>query len=127
MENKSEKKRVLIVDDDYFMTRVLKMKFEQGGFEVLCANDGLEGLEKYKEAHPQVVITDVQMPRLDGWGLCTCISEYDEAQPELLIVITSRIEREQRNKITHFKNGHFADKPISPRKILQLVEDHLSH
>ncbi len=120
------KKKVLLVDDDRFMIRVLTMKLEQGGFEVFSAANGQEGFERYKQCRADVIITDLTMPRMNGWELCKSVSEYSEAQPSLMLVVTSRIEREEREKIKQFPNAQFADKPVSPKKILQLIQNHFT-
>jgi len=115
-------KRVLIVDDDRFIIRVLKMKLEQEGFQVFTAYNGYEGLEQIKEHGPQVVITDLNMPKMGGWELCSKIKELPDAQPNIIIT-TSLIEREEREKIKAFPNAKLIDKPVSPKEICILVED----
>ena len=115
-------KRVLIVDDDRFITRVLKMKLEQEGFQVFTAHNGCEGLEQIKKHGPQVVITDLNMPKMGGWELCSRIKELPDAQPNIIIT-TSLIEREEREKIKAFPNAKLIDKPVSPKEICSLVDD----
>jgi len=115
-------KRVLIVDDDRFITRVLKMKLEQEGFQVFTAHNGIEGLEQIKQHDPQVVITDLNMPKMGGWELCTKITELPDAHPNIIIT-TSLIEREEREKVKAFPNAKLIDKPVSPKEICILVEN----
>ena len=115
-------KRVLIVDDDRFIIRVLKMKLEQEGFQVFTAYNGYEGLEQIKQHDPQVVITDLNMPKMGGWELCSKIKELPVPQPNIIIT-TSLIEREEREKIKAFPNAKLIDKPVSPKEICILVED----
>ena len=115
-------KRVLIVDDDRFITRVLKMKLEQEGFQVFTAHNGCEGLEQIKKHGPQVVITDLNMPKMGGWELCSRIKELPDAQPNIIIT-TSLIEREEREKVKAFPNAKLIDKPVSPKEICSLVDD----
>ena len=115
-------KRVLIVDDDRFITRVLKMKLEQEGFQVFTAHNGCEGLEQIKKHGPQVVITDLNMPKMGGWELCSKIKELTDSQPNIIIT-TSLIEREEREKIKAFPNAKLIDKPVSPKEICSLVDD----
>ena len=119
-------KRVLIVDDDRFITRVLKMKLEQEGFQVFTAHNGCEGLEQIKRHDPQVVITDLHMPRMGGWELCSKIQELPDAQPNIIIT-TSLIEREEREKVKAFPNAKLIDKPVSPKEICTMVEDCFHH
>jgi CheY-like chemotaxis protein len=120
------KKKVLLVDDDRFMIRVLTMKLEQCGFEVFNANNGEKGFETFKQCLPDVVMTDLTMPRMNGWELCKKITEYTEAQPILIIIMSSRIEREERDKIKQFPRAQFADKPLSPKKVVQIVQNHFA-
>jgi len=115
-------KRVLIVDDDRFITRVLKMKLEQEGFQVFTAHNGCEGLEQIKKHDPQVVITDLNMPKMGGWELCSKIKELPDTQPNIIIT-TSLIEREEREKAKAFPNAKLIDKPVSPKEICTLVDD----
>ena len=115
-------KRVLIVDDDRFITRVLKMKLEQEGFQVFTAHNGCEGLEQIKKHDPQVVITDLNMPKMGGWELCSKIKELPDTQPNIIIT-TSLIEREEREKVKAFPNAKLIDKPVSPKEICTLVDD----
>lgn len=115
-------KRVLIVDDDRFITRVLKMKLEQEGFQVFTAHNGCEGLEQIKKHGPQVVITDLNMPKMGGWELCSRIKELPDAQPNIIIT-TSLIEREERERVKAFPNAKLIDKPVSPKEICTLVDD----
>ena len=119
-------KRVLIVDDDRFITRVLKIKFEQGGFQVFTAHNGANALEQVNKHHPQVVITDLNMPVMDGWELCSKINQVQNAKPDI-IVTTSLIERKEREKIKEFPNAKLIDKPVSPKEIFRLVQDCFQH
>jgi len=124
LENSKEahngSKRILIIDDDQFILRILKMKLEEGGYQVFVARDGCEGLENVKRYSPHLLITDVNMPRMDGLKLCKIINELQDDNPEI-IVISSLIDRCLREKIEGFPNVVFLDKPISPKKILSVV------
>ena len=119
-------KRVLIVDDDRFITRVLRMKLEQDGFQVFTAHNGAEGVEQFKKHNPQVVITDLNMPKMDGWGLCRNINESPQTKPSIIIA-TSLIEHKEREKVKAFPNAKLIDKPVSPKEICQLVQDCFEH
>ena len=61
--------RVLVIDDDPVIVELLRVNFDIEGFEVITADDGLEGLDRAKTDQPDVVLTDIMMPRLDGLGL----------------------------------------------------------
>ena len=121
-ENLNARKKVLIVDDDSYMIRVLSIKLEKGGYEVITASNGEAGLEKIKTCKPNVVISDVCMPKMNGWNMCRKIISYAEVQPDLIIIMTSMIEREEREKIKLLPNALFVPKPISPKNILMLIQ-----
>jgi OmpR family response regulator RpaB len=62
--------RVLVVEDDASLRRILELRLVMAGFEVTCAEDGLAGLDALDRVQPQVVVCDLMMPRLDGFGFC---------------------------------------------------------
>ena len=121
-QNTTNGKRVLIVDDDRFITRVLRMKLEQEGFQVFVAHNGSEGFEQVIKYKPQVVVTDLNMPIMNGWELCTQINQTSNEKPHILIT-TSLIEHSEREKIKEFSNAQLVDKPVSPREICSLIQE----
>jgi len=71
-------KKVLLVDDSRVARMTLKKAIEEFGHEIICeAKDGLEGVEKYKELKPDLIICDVEMPNLDGYGLMKQVKEFN--------------------------------------------------
>ena len=121
-DNPANGKRVLIVDDDRFITRVLRMKLEKEGFQVFIAHNGSEGFEQVIKHNPQVVITDLQMPLMNGWELCTKINQSHHKKPNIIIT-TSLIEHKEREKAKEFPNARLVDKPVSPKEICNLVQN----
>lgn len=117
----NQRKKVVLVDDDAFMIRVIKMKLEKAGYEVFSANNGLEGLEKIKEHKPNVVVADVCMPKMTGWEMCREVAACPDVAPDLIIIATSRIEREEREKINQVLNARFMEKPVSLKIILNTI------
>lgn len=115
-------KRVLIVDDDRFITRVLRMKLEQEGFQVFVAHNGSDGFKQVIKYKPQVVVTDLNMPIMNGWELCTQINQTPNEKPHIIIT-TSLIEHSEREKVKDFSNAQLVDKPVSPREICSLIQE----
>ena len=62
--------RVLVIEDDAALRKVLELRLTLEGFEVAVACDGQAGLDRIEEFHPDAVISDLMMPRLDGYGFC---------------------------------------------------------
>ena len=119
-ENTTNGRRVLIVDDDRFITRVLRMKLEQEGFQVFVAHNGSEGFAQVMKYKPQVVVTDLNMPIMNGWELCTQINQVPDSKPHIIIT-TSLIEHKERQRVKEFSNAQLVDKPVSPKEICNLI------
>lgn len=118
--------KILIVDDEPYNTRVLKLKFENAGYKVLTASNGLDGLKKIKMEYPDVVITDIRMPVMTGREMCQSLKESMNERRFLIIVITSTIENSERLWVNEIHNASLVEKPISPSHLLALVEDYLN-
>ena len=109
--------RILIADDEPHVLRVLKMSLEREGYEVaICAN-GREALDQIKLGHPDVLITDIQMPVMDGEELCRTISQTIPEREFLIFVLTSRTEIEHREWTRKLDNIQFLEKPVSIREL----------
>lgn len=77
--------KVLLVEDDKMARKRLKRVIEKEGYEVIAAQDGLEGLELFKSERPDVVITDVKMPKIDGIEVMHRIKEMSKTTEVILI------------------------------------------
>ena len=73
-------KKILLCDDEVHILRAAEIKLARAGFDVRCAYDGLEGWEMIQQEVPDLLITDCQMPRLDGFGLVKQVRETISAE-----------------------------------------------
>ena len=81
--------KLLIVDDDVNICDMLKLYFENEGYKVKTANDGISGLANFKMYDPDLVLLDIMMPKKDGWQVCR---EIREISPKPVIMITAKGE-----------------------------------
>ena len=81
--------KLLIVDDDQNICDMLKLYFENEGYKIKTANDGVEGLATFKIYNPDLVLLDIMMPKKDGWQVCR---EIREISPKPVIMITAKGE-----------------------------------
>ena len=81
--------KLLIVDDDVYICDMLKLYFENEGYKVKTANDGVSGLANFKMYDPDLVLLDIMMPKKDGWQVCR---EIREISPKPVIMITAKGE-----------------------------------
>ncbi len=116
-------KRILLCDDEVSILRAAEFKFQRAGYDVLVAFDGEQGWEAICAAVPDIVITDCQMPRLDGLGLITRIrSRPDLAELPILLLTAKGYELAVEELTQRYKVARVLAKPFSPRELLQLVE-----
>lgn len=114
-----EKKRILVVDDDQTLLRALSLYLEKEGYTVTTANAGKEGLRRFYEEHPGLVILDIMMPGLDGWAVCERIREMSDAP---IIMLTARGQEEDRVKGLKLGADDYVSKPFSMRELAARVE-----
>ncbi|MGB0468379.1 MAG: response regulator transcription factor [Pontibacterium sp.] len=110
--------RMLLVDDEPHILRLMRLKFEAEGFEIDTAPNGEAALKKILASPPDVLITDIQMPRMTGEQLCHEIAARLPEQPFLIVLLTSRTEVEHRIWSADFNNLWFFEKPVSMRKLI---------
>lgn len=85
-------RKILIIDDDPFFLKVLSDAFSENGFTVFNANDGIEGVKTYLEILPDVVISDLVMPRMGGVSTCMEISRLSGDTPPVIVLLTSMFQ-----------------------------------
>jgi len=81
--------KILIVDDDPDFLQLLEVDLKKKGFEVICGNDGEEGLEKAVAEKPNLIILDIKMPKMDGYTLVRRLKKEEATKQTPLIVLTS--------------------------------------
>jgi two-component system alkaline phosphatase synthesis response regulator PhoP len=116
-------KRILLCDDELHILRAAEFKFKRAGYEVMCAGDGQEGWEKVQKFHPDIVVTDCQMPRLSGLALAERIKSTP-ATAHLPVIMLSAKGFELSPEELRAKYGIrvLMAKPFSPRELFTRVE-----
>lgn len=84
--------RVLIIEDEYAMRRALEDLLTGEGYRVLVASDGPTGLERATEQHPDLVLLDVMLPKLDGFSVAGCLRKLGVASPILMLTAKGSVE-----------------------------------
>jgi len=110
---------VLIVEDDKNIRELLQLYLEKEGYAVTVAEDGAQGLSKFRAIKPDLVLLDVMMPVMDGWAVCKSI-RADGDTP--VIMLTAKSETD--DKITGLKAGadDYITKPFEMREVLARIE-----
>lgn len=125
----SEKKLILVVDDDPDLVEAVSMKLDAMGYRVEKAYDGVEAMEKIKEEKPEVVILDVMMPRKNGWEVCEEIKNNDNLKEIAVVLLTAVAESVKTTSYTHHDGkttlaDDYVPKPIDLDELMEIVGDH---
>ena len=112
-------KTVLIVEDDRNIADLLRLYLEKEGYTVVIAPDGMRGVEQFRTVHPSLVLLDVMLPGLDGWGVCRAIRAASQTP---IIMLTAKSETE--DKVNGLKQGadDYITKPFEMKEVLARIE-----
>jgi len=117
-------KRILVVDDEPHVSRVLKLTLERAGYAVRAAPDGQAALASLLADPPDAMITDIQMPRLNGREMMKTLHELMPERRFPVIVMTSMTGREEREWVRDMPGVEFLEKPLSPRQLIARLNRH---
>lgn len=111
--------RILAVDDEPLYVQLLQVNLRSEGYDVVTASDGEEALEKVSSIHPDLVILDVMMPKLDGFTTCERIRQFSQVP---IIMLTARGEEQDRVKGLNVGADDYVVKPFSASELIARVK-----
>ena len=117
---------VLVVDDSLTVRRVTQRLLVREGYRVTLAKDGLDAIEKLAEEIPAIVLSDIEMPRMDGFDLVRNMRADARLRDLPVIMITSRIAQKHRDHAAELGVDHYLGKPYSEEDLLSLVARYTS-
>lgn len=112
---------VLVVDDSSTVRRVTQRMLEREGYRVALASDGLQALEQLARETPVLVLSDIEMPRMDGFDLVRSLRNDPRWAQLPVVVITSRMAQKHREHAFEIGVDHYLGKPYSEDELLALV------
>ena len=115
---------VLVVDDSITVRRVTQRMLQREGFRVVLAVDGLQAIEKLAEEIPAVVLSDIEMPRMDGFDLVRNIRADARLKHLPIVMITSRIAEKHRDLAKELGVDNYLGKPYSEEGLLAVLRQH---
>ncbi|MCX5681852.1 MAG: response regulator [Candidatus Omnitrophica bacterium] len=113
------KKRILIADDEPDFLELLKKRLEKENYEILAAANGEEAMEKARKNKPDLVISDVEMPRMDGCALLSALSKEYGSIP--VILLTSHTQFEEIKKGMDLGAISYVPKPFKVEVLLGVI------
>jgi DNA-binding response OmpR family regulator len=115
------KRRILLADDDPGLRRLIGTTLGTEDFEVLHAVDGEEALRVARQQHPELVLLDVNMPKLDGFQVCQYLKADPETSGIKIVMITARATDDDRARGREVGADDYFIKPFSPIQLLNKV------
>lgn len=118
MKRGATMKTVLIIEDELSLQNILAAYFKKNEFNVVCASDGLEGLEKFRSEKIDIVCSDIMMPNIDGWEVVRSIRQYSNVPIVLMTALDTELDQ---LKGFDLQVDDYIPKPFSPSILIAKV------
>ncbi|HEV2071723.1 MAG TPA: response regulator, partial [Acidimicrobiales bacterium] len=118
--------RVLVVDDDPVILKLLRVNFEMEGYSVTTAADGVKGLKAAREEHPDVIISDVMMPHMNGLELVAALDADTSTDAIPVILLSARAQETDVSDGLHAGADDYVTKPFDPIELIDRVQQLLA-
>ena len=114
--------KVLAVDDSRTMRDMIRLALEPAGFDVHTAEDGVHGTEILEQINPDVIITDINMPRLDGFGFISAVRAKANFRSIPILVLTTEAAADLKTKARNAGATGWIVKPFDPAKLVKALQ-----
>ncbi|MFZ5967122.1 MAG: response regulator transcription factor [Bacillota bacterium] len=112
-------KKILVVDDDYYICDLIRMYLKKEGYDVVTAHDGIKAIERFREETPALVILDIMLPQMDGWEVCRELKKISDVP---IIMLTAK--GETFDKVLGLRMGadDYMVKPFDPKELVARID-----
>ena len=119
-------KRILVIEDDPNTLRFVEYTLEHGGYQVVSSTNGLEGLKKAQDEHPDLIILDVMLPGLDGYEVCHRLRLKPETAHVPILMFSAKARQEDIDTGLKIGADGYLAKPVAPSEIITKIESLLT-
>ena len=118
--------KILVVDDERNMVRLLQVNLEREGYEVVTAFDGMEGLQKARTENPDLVLLDITMPRMDGFEVLNVLKANMDTSDMPVVILTARSK--DADVFQGYETGAdaYLTKPLHPNELTAVIRKMLN-
>lgn len=116
------KQTILVVDDEQDLLDLIEYNLKKEGFDVIKAEDGLEGISKAREQAPDLVLLDIMMPKMDGLEVCEVMRDDDQLKSIPIIFLTARGDEKTEVEGLNKGGDDYITKPISTTKLISRIK-----
>ena len=118
-----QKQIIMVVDDSVTVRKVTTRLLERNGFQVVQAKDGVDAMSKLEEVHPDLMLLDIEMPRMDGFEVATLVRHNPRLSYLPIIMITSRTGEKHRERAYSVGVNGYMGKPFQEQILLENISD----
>lgn len=115
-------KKILVIDDTLHLLEEISDLLQMEGYEVITAYDAYEGMRKIGTAYPDLIITDILMPEMDGFELISKIRSIDKHQTTPIIVLSAQAAKETEERVKELKADVYLRKPCTADQLITSIE-----
>ncbi|MCM8792500.1 MAG: response regulator transcription factor [Candidatus Omnitrophica bacterium] len=116
------KRKILIVEDEKELVKLIAFHMTIAGYEVFSANDGIEALETCKADRPDLIILDIMLPKIDGWEVCRRLKLDPKTSNIPIIILSALQDIDDKLKGFYLGSDDYVTKPFSPRELVVRVK-----
>jgi two-component system, OmpR family, alkaline phosphatase synthesis response regulator PhoP len=127
----TDKKTILVVDDEPDFVSIVQSNLEKAGFNVRVAYDGVEGMEKVRQSPPDLIVLDVMMPEKDGYQMCSELKGDEKLRDIPVLMLTAVADHVSSTRYSHYDGmsmeaDDYLPKPATAEDITQSVKSLLN-
>ncbi len=115
-------RKILVVDDERQIVKLVEINLKKHGYDVVCAYDGVEALEKVDSEKPDMLVLDVMMPRMNGFDVLKRLQANPETEHIPVIMLTAKAQDADIFQGWQSGVSSYLTKPFNPRELLTFVE-----
>lgn len=113
---------VLVVDDEPQVVWVLEFSLQAEGYETFSAHDGMEALDQIRRCHPDLMVLDVMMPRMDGWSVLEALADVPAAERPRVVMVTALASASDRDRAMRLGAEAFVPKPFDMDHLVGVLQ-----
>ena len=117
----SGKAKILLVDDEPSIVKMVGKRLEVEGFEVLVAMDGQDGLKKAQTENPELIILDIMLPKLNGYEVCTMLKQDTRYQKVPIIMFTAKAQDKDEKLGLECGANAYMRKPFKAQELVEKI------
>jgi DNA-binding response OmpR family regulator len=118
-------KKILVIDDEPELSKAIAIRLKASGYDVITAQDGVEGLEKAKSSKPDLIVLDILMPKMDGYEVCRLL-KFDEKYKSIpIIMLTAKAQDIDRAIGKKVGADDYLTKPFETQDLIGKIKKYL--